>query len=169
MKKIIFSLLITVMTISLVACNNATKTDTTNTKDETKTEIIANDSTTSEKIGKTIHLTTEEFKKLVANYDANPNEWKYLGNKPCIVDFWATWCPPCKAIAPTLEELAAEYKNDIYIYKIDVDDNKELAQVFGIQSIPTLLFVPMSGQPETEIGAISKEKFKEKIDNFLLK
>ena len=117
---------------------------------------------------KTIKLTRADFLTKVANYEANPEKWEYLGDKPCIIDFWATWCPPCKVIAPILDDLAKEYDGQIYVYKVDVDQQKELAQAFGIQSIPTLLFVPMDGEPKAEIGAIPKETFKDRIDNFLL-
>lgn len=178
MKKSVIIALVTLLSISVIACNNK-KANTETTNAETTSEQLATNAPkdtatiastpTNDAEGSPIHLTTEEFKLKVANYETTPNEWKYLGDKPCIIDFWATWCPPCKAIAPILEELAMEYKNDIYIYKVDVDEQKELAQVFGIQSIPTLLFVPINGQPKTEVGALTKDKFKENIDGFLLK
>lgn len=120
-------------------------------------------------VHKTIHLTKADFLQKVANFETTPNEWKYLGDKPCIIDFYATWCPPCKAIAPVLEELAATYEQDIYIYKIDVDKEPELATAFGIRSIPTLMFVPMQGEPTTEVGNISKEKLVEHIQTLLNK
>ena len=91
----------------------------------------------------TIHLTKEEFLKKVVDYEKNPTEWKYLGDKPAIIDFYADWCAPCKMIAPVLEELAEEYAGEIYIYKINTEIEQELAGAFGIRSIPTLLFVPM--------------------------
>ena len=94
-----------------------------------------------------VHLTKAEFLKKVYNYEANPNDWKYEGDKPAIVDFYATWCGPCKALAPVLEELAKEYAGKVYIYKIDVDKEEELAGAFGIRSIPTLLWIPQSGKP----------------------
>ena len=92
---------------------------------------------------KTIHLTKEEFLKKVANYEANPTEWKYLGDKPCIIDFYADWCGPCKMVAPILDELAKEYSDKIYIYKVDTEAERELASAFGIRSIPTMIFIPM--------------------------
>ena len=118
---------------------------------------------------KTIHLTKTEFLKKVANYEANPNEWKYLGDKPALIDFYADWCGPCKAIAPVLDELAAEYGGRIYIYKINTETEPELASAFGIRSIPSLLFVPMTGQPQMGAGALPKQQLKEAIDNLLLK
>ncbi|MFQ7041062.1 MAG: thioredoxin, partial [Barnesiella sp.] len=104
----------------------------------------------------------------VANFEANPKEWKYLGNKPCIIDFYATWCGPCKAVAPVLEELAEEYAGKIDIYKVDVDQEQELAGAFGIRSVPSILFVPMDGQPQMAMGAMSKADFKKAIEEILL-
>jgi thioredoxin len=116
----------------------------------------------------TIHLTKEEFLKKVVNYEANPTEWKYLGDKPAIIDFYASWCGPCKMIAPVLEELAAEYDGKIYIYKIDTEAEQELAAAFNIRSIPSILFVPMVGQPQMAQGAMPKASFKEAIESVLL-
>ena len=118
---------------------------------------------------KTIHLTKAEFLKKVANYETNPNEWKYLGDKPAIVDFYASWCGPCKTIAPILEELAAEYGDKIYIYKVDTEEEEELAAAFGIRSIPSLLFIPMNGKPQMAQGAMPKSAFKDAINEILLK
>lgn len=117
---------------------------------------------------KTIHLTKDDFLKRVVDYESNPREWKYLGDKPALIDFYASWCGPCKALAPVLEELAAEYGDQIYIYKIDTEQEQELAAVFGIRSIPTLLFVPMEGKPQMAQGAMPKSALKEIIDNTLL-
>ena len=117
---------------------------------------------------KTIHLTKADFLKKVVDYESNPKEWKYLGDKPALIDFYASWCGPCKALAPVLEELAAESGDQIYIYKIDTEQEQELAAVFGIRSIPTLLFVPMEGKPQMAQGAMPKAALKEIIDNSLL-
>lgn len=118
---------------------------------------------------KTIHLTKAEFLKKVADFETNPNEWKYLGDKPAIVDFYASWCGPCKTIAPILEELAAEYGDKIYIYKIDTEEEEELAAAFGIRSIPSILFIPMNGKPQMAQGAMPKSAFKDAINEILLK
>lgn len=120
------------------------------------------------KTEKTIHLTKADFLNKVVNYETTPNEWKYLGDKPAIVDFYASWCGPCKMIAPILEELAEEYDGKIYIYKVDTEKEEELAAAFGIRSIPTLLFIPMEGKPQMTQGAMSKANFKENIENVLL-
>jgi thioredoxin len=117
----------------------------------------------------TIHLTKAEFLSKVANYEANPNEWKYLGDKPCIIDFYASWCGPCKTVAPILEDLAKEYNGQIYIYKIDTEAEPELASAFGIRSIPTILFCAMDGAPQMAQGALPKDSFKKAIADILLK
>lgn len=129
---------------------------------------IAEETSKSEE-GKTVYLTTEDFLKKVANYKENPDIWVYLGDKPCLVDFYTTWCGPCKRIAPILEDLARQYAGQIYIYKVDTDKERELAQTFGIKSIPTLLFCPMEEVPQMAKGALSKEAFIKIIDEILLK
>jgi len=129
----------------------------------------AQNSNKKEKNMKTIALTKADFLNKVANFEANPTEWKYLGDKPAIVDFYATWCGPCKAVAPILEELAAEYEGQIYVYKIDTDKEQELAGAFGIRSIPSLLFIPMNGQPQMSMGAMPKAELKKAIEDVLLK
>ena len=118
--------------------------------------------------GKVIHLTKAEFLAKVYNFEKNPEEWKYEGDKPAIVDFYATWCGPCKAIAPVLEKLAAEYKGKIVVYKIDTDKEPELSAAFGIRSIPTLLFIPAKGTPQVAQGALPEEALRKTIDEFLL-
>lgn len=117
---------------------------------------------------KAIHITKEEFLTKISNYEASPTEWKYLGDKPCIIDFYADWCGPCKMVAPVLEELAAEYSDKIYVYKVDTEAEQELAAAFGIRSIPTLLFCPMNSAPQMAQGALPKASFKEAIENILL-
>lgn len=117
---------------------------------------------------KTIALTKDGFLTKVADYEKNPSEWKYLGDKPALIDFYASWCGPCKALAPVLEELAAEYGDSIYIYKVNTEEEQELAAVFGIRSIPTLLFIPMDGKPQLAQGALPKASLKEAIDKVML-
>jgi thioredoxin len=124
--------------------------------------------TTNNKQMGTIHLTKETFMQKVANFEANPKEWKYLGDKPCIIDFYADWCGPCKAVAPILEELAKTYEGEIYVYKINTDEQQELAGAFGIRSIPSLLFVPMEGKPQMSVGALPKAQMVEAINSILL-
>lgn len=114
-------------------------------------------------------LTKAEFLSKVYNFEANPKEWKYEGDKPCIVDFYATWCGPCKMVAPILEELADEYAGKIDIYKVDTEKEQELASAFGIRSIPTFLFCPMGEKAQMAKGALGKAEFKKAIDEVLLK
>jgi len=111
-------------------------------------------------------LTTQEFKEKVFNYEQN-QEWNYLGDKPCIIDFYADWCAPCRMVAPILEELSKEYDGKVDIYKVDTEAEQELAMVFGIRSIPSLLFVPKEGQPQMAMGALPKETFVKAIDEVL--
>jgi thioredoxin len=128
-----------------------------------------NNKTTTEKTMKTIKMTKADFLAKVANYEANPKEWKYLGDKPAIIDFYADWCGPCRMVAPLLEELAGEYDGKIYIYKVDTEAEQELAGIFGIRSIPSILFIPMNGKPQMAQGALPKTELKKAIDEFLLK
>ncbi len=114
------------------------------------------------------HLTLDTFKTKVFNFDAN-KEWKFEGELPCIIDFYADWCQPCKMVAPVLEELATEYAGKINIYKVDTEDQTELAGAFGIRSIPSILFCPKDGQPQMAMGALPKETFKQAIADVLLK
>ncbi len=116
---------------------------------------------------KAIQLTKSDFLKRVVDYENSPSEWKYLGDKPAIIDFYADWCGPCKQVGPILEELAEEYEGKLYIYKINTDVEQELAGAFGIQSIPTLLFVPMNEQPQMAMGALPKSTLKDVITNVL--
>ena len=120
-------------------------------------------------VAKPEHITKNDFLKKIMDYEANPTEWKYLGDKPCIIDFYASWCGPCKKISPILEELAEEYKGQIHIYKVDTEQEKELSDFFGIQSIPTLMFCPMNKAPQISVGGISKADLKKAIDEVLLK
>jgi len=136
-------------------------------KIENKTDL----NNPSKEVKKTgiIHLTKAEFLTKISNFEANPTEWKYLGDKPCIIDFYASWCGPCKMIAPILEDLAKEYDGQIYIYKVDTDAEKELAAAFGISSIPSLLFCPIGEAPQMAQGAMPKEAFVKAIREVLLK
>ena len=136
-----------------------------NSKD---TKVLSNQSKDFKKMG-TIHLTKAEFLSKVANYEKSPTEWKYLGDKPCIIDFYASWCGPCKTIAPILEELAKEYEGQLYIYKINTEEEQELAGAFGVRSIPTVIFCPMVAAPQMSQGAMPKESFVKAINELFLK
>jgi thioredoxin 1 len=113
------------------------------------------------------HLTIETFKQKVFDFEKN-TEWKFEGKIPCLIDFYADWCGPCKIVAPILEELSDEYAGKIDIYKVDTEAEQELAGMFGIRSIPSLLFVPLTGQPQMSMGAMSKAAFIQAIDEVLL-
>ena len=154
MRKLKDLFLISVVLL-LVSCSMSAKSD----KNETG-GVAAQ--------GEVVVLNKADFLTKVYTYEKNQSEWVYEGTKPCIVDFYADWCGPCKKVSPILKELAGEYKNDIIIYKINVDNEKELAAAFGIQSIPTLLFIPAKGKPQIAQGALSKEQFVEQINGFLL-
>ena len=106
----------------------------------------------------TENLTKETFLNKVFNYEEN-KEWKFEGSKPAIIDFYADWCGPCKMVAPILEELSTDFEGKVDIYKVDTEIQKELASVFGIQSIPAILFIPTEGQPQMAMGALPKETF----------
>ena len=138
--------------ISLAACGNAgAKNDK---KDENTKKSV-------------IELNTEQFNAKI--YDMSKEDLVYLGDKPAIVDFTATWCGPCQRIAPILEELAKEYEGKIVIYKVDVDENKPLAKEFNVSSIPAVMFIPVDGEPVMTIGSRDKSKFEEEIKTHLLK
>jgi len=112
-------------------------------------------------------LTKETFKEKIFDYEEN-KEWKFAGDLPVIIDFYADWCGPCKMVTPVLEELADEYKGKINIYKVDTEKEQELAAAFNIRSIPSLLFAPLNGKPQMAMGALPKESFKKAIKEVLL-
>lgn len=118
--------------------------------------------------GAVIVLTKADFLAKIYNFEKNQEEWVYEGDKPCIVDFYADWCGPCRQVSPILKRLAEQYKDEIIVYKVNVDNEKELAMAFGIQSVPTFLFVPKEGQPQLAVGAFPKETFEKQIKTFLL-
>lgn len=162
MKK--YSFLISfALILSLSACSSnhgGNSGDTT-----AKTATAAGGNLTDE--GKVMHLSATQFKELVWDYAKNADAWIFKGDLPVIIDFYADWCRPCKMVAPIMDELAAEYKGKIRIYKVDTDKEKELAQVFNIRSIPAVLFVPVEGKPQMSVGALPKPTFVQAITEVL--
>jgi thioredoxin len=169
MKKLAFVAIIAI--IGTVACNSS---DGEKGVENKKTEIT-NTSTQNlvETTGKTINLTKKMFIEQIMDYESNPEEWIYKGEMPGLIDFYADWCRPCKITSPILDELAIEYKDKIKIYKVNVDKEGELAGIFGVQSIPTFLFMPMEGNPTISSGIAqtpeqTKEMFRSQIEQILL-
>lgn len=158
-KTRFFPFLSIVLTASLLmSCNNGGNTETTDSK--------SNEPSTPTE-GKVIQLSKADFLKNVFDYENN-QQWKYKGDQPAIIDFYADWCKPCKMVAPIMEELAKEYKGKIHIYKVNTDMEQELAGAFNIQSIPAVLFVPQAGQPQMSVGALPKEEYVKVIETMLL-
>ncbi len=112
------------------------------------------------------HITTAQFKEKVFNYEAN-TEWKYAGDLPAIVDFYADWCGPCKMVAPVLDQLSKDYEGKLRVYKVNTDQEQDLSAAFGIQSIPTILFIPMEGQPQAAMGALPKAALEKAVKDVL--
>ena len=115
------------------------------------------------------YLTTSDFRKKIMDYEAHPDEWVFAGSRPAVIDFYTTWCGPCKMMAPVVESLAEKYAGKIDFYKVDIDQESELASVFGISSIPTFLFIPVKGKPSVQMGAMQKEDFEGLIDKIKIK
>lgn len=118
--------------------------------------------------GKVIKLDKQMFVDKIFDFEANSQTWIYKGDKPCIIDFYADWCRPCRMVAPLMEEFAAKYKGQILVYKLNTDEQREVAQAFGIRSIPTVFFCPMKGDPQATQGALPKEQFEDMIKKVLL-
>ena len=128
---------------------------------QTKTE-------TQKEEASVIQMDKQMFLDKVFDYTTGATEWKYQGDKPAVIDFYATWCGPCRMVAPILKDLAKEYGDSIVIYKVDTDKEKELSMAMGIQSLPTIVFIPQSGQPQVIVGAADKATFRRAIDEVLL-
>lgn len=114
-------------------------------------------------------LTYSEFQKKVWNFEKHPNTFMYKGKLPAVIDFYADWCGPCRRVAPIMEKMAEEYDGQLLVYKINVDQEKELATAFGVSSIPMVLFIPLEGSPMKQVGAMQESEYKKVIEEQLLK
>jgi thioredoxin 1 len=155
MKKILISISLGLVFL-LSNCNAGNPGKTSSTK-----------TSSTSTFGSVIVLTNAEFKQKVFNYEVN-KEWKFEGKLPVIIDFYASWCGPCRQLSPRVEEIAKEYAGKIIVYKVDTDAEQELAQNMGIQSLPTLLFIPMKGKPQATMGAVPKETLVKAVQEVLL-
>lgn len=177
MKKILVLLsFIAIIAFSAEACKHKEKQQKVNDDkkvveqndqnvDKTNNQVQDADANSNSE-GFVIQMTSKQFKDKIFDFDNN-QQWNYKGNLPCIVDFYADWCRPCKMVAPIMAELSIEYKGKINFYKINVDNEQAVASSFGIQSIPTVLFIPKSGQPQMSVGAMQKEGYVNAIKQVL--
>ena len=157
------------LVLFLFSCNQE-KTRTADHKiSETKNSVVKNEQITTSGDVKPIYLTTADFKERIWDYENNPEEWVYRGELPCIIDFYADWCKPCKMVAPIMDDLADVYDGRVIIYKVDTDKERELASVFQVRSIPSILFAPMEGKPAMQPGAMQKQDYMNIIDEYVLK
>jgi len=171
MKRTLLIALIALTSINQ-GCKGNAKEEITSDKKIVSKEKLSKDKESTKTEKYTITLSTEDFKKKVMNYEVN-REWKFEGDLPCIVDFYASWCGPCKIAGPILEEIAKEYKGKINVYKVDTQKDPEIAQVFRVQGIPAFLYCPKNGNPQMRSGIAqtteeTKAMFKKTIDEILL-
>lgn len=157
--------------IGLVACTNAKRQQESAAHiSKTSARRVADSKeNVGTNAGKVASLTASDFRRLVMDYESHPQEWVYEGKRPVVIDFYATWCGPCKMMSPIVEEVAETYAGKVDFYKVDIDTERELADVFGIQSIPTFLFVPVKGNPSVQMGAMRQEDFEKAVSETLLK
>lgn len=172
MRKYI--LILAMVSVAITSCGNSGEpSESAANKVSAENEPVASKNKTTAKGGETIKLTKADFLARIMDYESNPNEWIYKGDKPAIIDFYADWCGPCKIAAPILEDLAAEYEDEIYVFKVDTEVERELASVFGISSIPAFLFIPEEGKPTMSNGIArtpedTRKMFVQMIDELLL-
>jgi len=161
MKPLFIPILTTMLLLTISCSNSTTTTGTTTSAAIEPVYGSGND--------KPIQMTKALFIANVSDFEKNPDSWAYKGTRPCVIDFYADWCRPCKMVAPLMESFAKTYKGQVDIYKVNVDRERELAELFGIRSIPTVLFCPLRDKPQMSQGALSKEDYDKIITEFLLK
>lgn len=163
MKKTLF-VFAAALAIIISGCNSQGSTETIQTEEQTESNSdIADDGNIHPE-----YLTTVDFQQKIWDYKGNPSQWNYQGDLPCVIDFYADWCKPCKQIAPIMDELADHYDGKVKIYKVNTDKERELSSIFGIKSIPSILFIPTDGKPRMQSGAMSKEAYMSIIDEIVL-
>ncbi len=177
MKKV-FLISFVLITFLLGGCGSSgngekTKSNVSDVKAEVKTDDKTSEKSEATSDSKTDdikpeHITAKIFKEKIWNYEQNPSKWVYEGDLPCVVDFYADWCRPCKMVAPIMDDLADYYKGRVLFYKVNTDEQRELASVFQIRSIPAILFAPKNGKPSMQAGAMSKEQYIKIIDEYVL-
>lgn len=162
MKRIFYIMF--AMTTVLSSCSSNNKNA------EKQVEQVAEEKSQTnngKKTGTVDYLSTAEFRNKIMDYVEFPDEWVYKGSRPAVIDFYTTWCGPCKMMSPIVEEMAKAYAGNVDFYKVDIDKEQELAQVFGIRSIPTFLFIPAKGKPSAQMGAMQKAEFEELVKTML--
>lgn len=186
MKKLIWIFSISLLLVASTSCNSGNK-GTNGKNDKTSTEVKKDGQSSAaqaqpdekqeadqQQVQKTkdinpIQITTADFKDKIWDYENDPEAWAYKGTLPCVVDFYADWCKPCKRVAPIMDDLADYYAGRVQFYKVNTDDERELSTVFQISSIPAILFAPSEGKPAMQPGAMTKEDYIKIIDKFVLK
>jgi thioredoxin len=160
-----------ILSVFVLSCNGQSNKESTaqvvQTSEKTRINSLQTDASP-------VHITKDQFLTLVMDYEKNPEVWQFQGEKPCLIDFYADWCAPCRITSPILEDLAKQYAGKINVYKIDIEKEQELAAVFGVQSIPTFLFCPLDGKPTISSGIANtpdatRQMFIKQIEQLLLK
>ena len=146
--------------LMLTSCTNNKKADNSV---QMSTAAQNTDATAASADGTVTYLSTADFRLKIMDYETHQTEWVFEGKRPAVIDFYTTWCGPCKMMAPIVEEMAKAYAGKVDFYKVDIDKEQELAQTFGIQSIPTFLFIPVKGKPTMQMGAMPKETFEKMV------
>jgi thioredoxin len=166
MKKLSFLFTI-LLSVTLISCTNLAGNTEGGQTNSANTNSISGDERSQDEL-KPEYLTYDSFLEKVWDFESNPQEWIYEGDVPCVIDFYADWCKPCRMVAPIMDDLAKEYNGKVKIYKIDVDKEKRLASVFQVRSIPSVLFSPMEGRPMMQAGALPKAQYIKIIEENLL-